>query len=208
MPNASPWPIIHAERESLATDLASLSDEQWSTPSLCPGWTVRDALGHMTATAKMTTPKFFAKLARSGFRFHDMSASDIARETAGPPADTLAEFRRQLTATTSPPGPIDAMLGDVLVHSEDIRRPLGIAHTYPKDAVARAAKFYQGSNLLIGAKKRIAGLKLKATDTEWSTGSGPEVSGPAISLLLAMTGRKAALDDLSGDGLAKLRERM
>jgi uncharacterized protein (TIGR03083 family) len=208
MPNASPWPIIHAERESLATDLASLSDEQWSTPSLCPGWTVRDALGHMTATAKMTTPKFFAKLARSGFRFHNMSASDIARETAGPPADTLAEFRRQLTATTSPPGPIDAMLGEVLVHSEDIRRPLGIAHTYPKDAVARAAKFYQGSNLLIGAKKRIAGLKLKATDTEWSTGSGPEVSGPAISLLLAMTGRKAALDDLSGDGLAKLRERM
>jgi len=208
MANASPWPIIHAERESLATDLASVTDEQWSTPSLCPGWTVRDALGHMTATAKMTTPKFFAKLARSGFRFHNMSASDIARETAGPPADTLAEFRAQLTATTSPPGPVDAMLGDVLVHSEDIRRPLGIAHTYPKDAVARAAKFYQGSNLLIGAKKRIAGLKLQATDTDWSTGSGPEVSGPAISLLLAMTGRKAALDDLSGDGLATLRERM
>jgi uncharacterized protein (TIGR03083 family) len=208
MANASPWPIIHAERESLATDLASVSDEQWSTPSLCPGWTVRDALGHMTATAKMTTPKFVAKLARSGFRFHNMSASDIARETVGPPTNTLAEFRSQLTATTSPPGPIDAMLGEVLVHSEDIRRPLGIAHTYPKDAVARAAKFYQGSNLLIGAKKRIAGLKLQATDTAWSTGSGPEVSGPAISLLLAMTGRKAALDDLSGDGLATLRERM
>jgi uncharacterized protein (TIGR03083 family) len=208
MANASPWPIIHAERKSLATDLAPVTDEQWSTPSLCPGWTVRDALGHMTATAKMTTPKFFAKLARSGFRFHNMSASDIARETAGPPAGTLAEFRSQLTSTTSPPGPIDAMLGEVLVHSEDIRRPLGIAHTYPKDAVARAAKFYQGSNLLIGAKKRIAGLKLQATDNDWSTGSGPEVSGPAISLLLAMTGRKAALDDLSGDGLATLRERM
>jgi uncharacterized protein (TIGR03083 family) len=208
MAKASPWPIIHAERESLATDLASLSDEQWSTPSLCPGWTVRDALGHMTATAKMTPPKFLAKLARSGFRFHNMSASDIARETAGPPGDTLAEFRGVLTATSSPPGPIDAMLGEVLVHSEDIRRPLGIAHTYPSDAVARAAKFYQGSNLLIGAKKRIEGLKLQATDADWSTGSGPEVSGPAISLLLAMTGRKAALDDLSGDGLATLRERM
>jgi uncharacterized protein (TIGR03083 family) len=208
MAKASPWPIIHAERESLAADLASVSDEQWSTPSLCPGWTVRDALGHMTATAKMTPPKFFAKLARAGFRFHNMSASDIARETAGAPRDTLAEFRTQLTATTSPPGPIDAMLGEVLVHSEDIRRPLGIAHIYPKDAVARAAKFYQGSNLLIGAKQRIAGLKLQATDTDWSTGSGPEVSGPAISLLLAMTGRKAALDDLSGDGLATLRGRM
>jgi uncharacterized protein (TIGR03083 family) len=208
MAKASPWPTIHAERESLATDLAPLNDEQWSTPSLCPDWSVRDVLGHMTATAKMTTPKFFVKLARSGFRFHNMSATEVARETAGAPADTLAEFRSQLPATTSPPGPIDAMLGEVLVHSEDIRRPLGIAHTYPKDAVARAAEFYQGSNLLIGAKKRIEGLKLQATDTDWSTGSGPEVSGPAISLLLAMTGRKAALDDLSGDGLATLRGRV
>jgi len=67
--------------------------------------------------------------------------------------------------------------------------------------------FFKGSNLLIGSKKRIAGLRLRATDAEWSTGTGPEVSGPALALLLAMTGRAAALDDLSGDGLATLRER-
>jgi hypothetical protein len=48
---------------------------------------------------------------------------------------------------------------------------------------------------------------LKATDTEWSHGSGPEVAGPIVSLVLAMTGRKAALDDLSGDGVAELRSR-
>ena len=204
MAKASPWPSIHAERGALAADLTSLTDEQWSTPSLCVGWTVRDVLAHMTATAKMTAPKFLGRFARSGFRFHDMSASEVARETAGPPADTLAEFRSQLTATASPPGPVDAMLGEVLVHSEDIRRPLGIAHVYPPDAVARAAKFYQGSNLLIGAKTRIAGLKLKATDADWSIGEGPEVTGPGISLLLAMTGRKAALDDLSGEGVVRL----
>ena len=204
MAKASPWPTIHAERGALAADLTSLTDEQWSTPSLCVGWTVCDVLAHMTATAKTTAPKFLGKFARSGFRFHNMSANDVARETAGSPMDTLAEFRSQITSTSSPPGPIDAMLGEVLVHSEDIRRPLGITHVYPPDAVARAAEFYQRSNLLIGAKTRVAGLKLKASDADWSIGEGPEVTGPGISLLLAMTGRRAALEDISGEGVARL----
>jgi len=78
----------------------------------------------------------------------------------------------------------------------------------PGAAVTRVADFFKGSNLLIGAKKRIAGLSLRATDAQWSTGSGPEVAGPAISLVMAMTGRGAALDDLSGEGLATLRSRI
>ena len=63
---SSPWPTIHAERKALAADLESLSDQQWNTPSLCEGWTVRDVLAHMTSAAVMTPPKFFAKLAGSG----------------------------------------------------------------------------------------------------------------------------------------------
>jgi uncharacterized protein (TIGR03083 family) len=204
----SPWPLIHAERSALAADLASLTDQQWATPSLCTAWTVRDVLGHMTATAKLTPPKFFAALAGSGFRFNEMSAKGIAQETTGTPAQGLAEFRGQLTATTHPPGPAESMLGEAVIHSEDIRRPLGITRDYPLEAVTRVADFFKGSNLLIGSKKRIAGLKLHATDAEWSTGAGPEVSGPLLSLVLAMTGRAAALDALSGDGVATLRQRM
>ncbi len=203
----SPWPIIHAERAALAADLQSLSAEQWETRSLCPGWSVRQVFGHMTATAKMTPPKFVAKLAKAGFKFHEMSARDVARETAGTTAEQLAEFTGQVDATTHPPGQLDAMVGEVIVHGEDIRRPLGVSHSYSAAGIIRAANFYQSSNLLIGAKKRIAGLTLRATDADWSTGSGPEVSGPAISLLLVMTGRAAALDDLSGEGLPTLRAR-
>ena len=201
------WSTIHAERAALADDLASLPDEQWRTRSLCEDWTVREVLGHMTATAKMTTPSFFAKLARSGFRFDGMTARGIATETAGSPADGLAEFRRVLDRTSSPPGPADTWLGETIVHGEDIRRPLAIQHAYPVDALVRLANFYKGSNLLIGAKKRIAGLTLTATDADWSTGSGPEVRGSMLSLVLAMTGRSAVLADLSGDGLPTLRER-
>jgi uncharacterized protein (TIGR03083 family) len=203
----SPWPLIHAEREALAEDLSSLDDAQWSTPSLCAGWTVRDVLGHLTATARMTPARFLTGLAGAGFRFNTMTARDISRETAGTPAAQLAEFRRLAAATTHPPGPVDAMLGEAIVHGEDIRRPLGITRAYPAQAVTRVADFYKGSNLLLGSKKRIAGLTLRATDAEWTWGSGPEVSGPVLSLTLAMTGRAAALDDLSGQGLATLRSR-
>jgi hypothetical protein len=95
----------------------------------------------------------------------------------------------------------------VIVHSEDIRRPLGITHQYPTAAVVQVADFYQGSNLLIGAKRRIEGLTLRATDAAWSHGTGPEVSGPIIAIVLAMTGRKTAADDLTGDGVTTLRAR-
>ena len=155
----------------------------------------------------MTPVKFFADMASTGFRFNAMNAKNVRRETAGTPAQGLAEFRGLESATTSPPGPVEAMLGEAIIHSEDIRRPLGIRRDYPTEAVVRVADFFKGSNLLIGSKNRIAGLTLRATDAEWSTGSGPEVSGPALSLALAMTGRSAALGDLSGDGLATLRSR-
>jgi uncharacterized protein (TIGR03083 family) len=208
MAASSPWPLIHAEREALVADLATLTAEQWATPSLCTGWTVRDVFGHMIATARMTPPAFFAGMARAGFRFHTMSANNIAAEATATPAEALAEFRKLLTATTHPPGPAEAMIGEAVIHGEDIRRPLGIKREYPAEAVIRVANFNKGSNLLIGSKRRIAGLALKATDLDWQTGAGPAVSGPALSLVLAMTGRAAALGDLSGDGVTTLRSRM
>jgi uncharacterized protein (TIGR03083 family) len=207
MADESPWPMIHTERAALATDLEQVTDTQWAAPSLCAGWSVHDVLGHMTSTAKLTPPAFLAALARAGFRFNVMADRNIAKETAGGPAATLAEFSRVKDRTSAPPGPVDTWLGETIVHSEDIRRPLGFSHVYPAEAMIRIADFYKGSNLLIGAKSRIGGLSLRATDANWSTGSGPEVSGPILSLLLAMTGRTAALDDLSGSGLATLRSR-
>ena len=201
------WSTIHAERRALATDLGALSETQWATPSLCTGWSVRDVLAHMTATARTGPPQFVGKLIASGFSFTKMQSKEIANELGVSPAETLARFRSVLDSTKSPPGPTDTWLGEVIVHSEDIRRPLGITHSYPPEAAVQVANFYKSSNLLIGAKNRIGGLKLRATDIDWTDGEGPEVAGPIVSLVVAMTGRKAALDDLSGDGVATLRSR-
>ncbi len=207
MASTSPWPLIHAEREALIGDLGPLTDEQWATGSLCASWTVRDVLGHMIATAKITPPAFVAAWAGAGFRFNAMNAKNVAREATPNPSDGLAEFRRHLKDSTHPPGPVEAMLGEAVIHSADIRRPLGMSREYPEEALTRVADFFKGSNLLIGAKRRIDGLALRATDTGWSTGSGPEVTGPHLSLVLAMTGRSAALADLSGEGVDTLRSR-
>jgi uncharacterized protein (TIGR03083 family) len=204
---SSPWPTIHAERKALAADLEALSDEQWNTPSLCAGWSVRDVLAHMTATASMTPPKFLGKMIASGFRFNSFANKEIARESTGSPAETLAVFKQRAGLSSHPPGPGDTWLGEVLVHAEDIRRPLGISHAYPTEALTRMIDFYRGSNLLIGGKKRAAGITMRATDTDWSAGSGPEVAGPALSLMMAIVGRQVALDELSGEGVATLKQR-
>ena len=207
MAKADVWPMIHGERKALAADLEALTDEQWETPSLCGDWTVRDALAHMTATAKISPPQFFTKIITSGFSLKNVQSKDIATERGGSPAETLARFQAEVNSSKHPPGPTDTWLGEVIVHSEDIRRPLGVKHEYACDAVVRVADFYKGSNLVIGAKKRIAGLRLQATDTDWVHGEGPEVSGPIVALVMAMTGRKAAIGDLSGEGVATLQAR-
>jgi len=207
MATTSPWPLIHTEREALIADLGTLTDDQWATRSLCADWTVRDVLGHMISTAKMTPPKFFVSMAAAGFRFNNMNAKGVSSEATANPADGLANLRSHLKDTTHTPGPVEAMLGEAVIHPADIRTPLGLAHEYPEEALIRVADFYKGSNLIVGAKQRIAGLTLRATDTGWSTGSGPEVTGPHLSLILAMTGRSAALADLSGEGADTLKSR-
>jgi hypothetical protein len=126
----------------------------------------------------------------------------------GSPGDTLSRFKSRISSSKHPLGPVETWLGETIVHSEDIRRPLKIKHDYPVDAVIRVADSYRKSNLVIGGKRRIAGLTFRATDADWTTGSGPEVAGPMVSLLLALTGREVALKDLKGDGVATLAARM
>jgi uncharacterized protein (TIGR03083 family) len=201
------WGIVHGERKALAADLKPLDENQWTTPSLCGEWTVRDVLAHMTATAKTTPATFFPKMLANGFSFSRMQAKNVSAERGTSTADTLARFVAVETSVKHPPGPVDSWLGESIVHAEDIRRPLGLHREYPMDAVVQVADFYKNSNLIIGTKRRIEGLTLRATDTEWSHGTGPEVSGPMLDLLMAMTGRKAADSQLTGEGVATLRAR-
>ena len=144
----------------------------------------------------------------SGFSFNALMERDARnRVTLGP--DQLIERLSDRTSTTNhPPAPVMAMLGEVVVHGEDIRRPLGLTGTVSDDAATACLQMYTKASFPVGGRKRIGGLRLVATDTGWSYGTGPEVSGDAMSLLLAMTGRAAGLEGLGGDGFAAFSERV
>jgi uncharacterized protein (TIGR03083 family) len=201
------WPVIHDERRALIADLETLSPEQWQLPSLCTDWTVHDVLAHLVSLARMTPPRFLMRFARARFDFNRYIGEQLAAERGDSPATTLDRYRRVVDRTSAPPGPKASWLGETFVHAEDIRRPLGIHRNYPADAVARALTFYTRSNLIIGGKSRVADLTLRTTDADLTIGSGPEVTGTAIALLLATSGRSASWDELDGPGLGTLKSR-
>jgi uncharacterized protein (TIGR03083 family) len=207
MKNDMIWKHIHAERELMADTLAGLTPEAWVTPSLCTGWSVKETAGHILAAAEQTPANFYKELIAVRFRFDVFTDRAARRLAALEPSVLVDRLRARTTTTNHPPAPVLAMLGEIVVHGEDIRRPLAIAHRAPEEALVAVADSYKKSNLLIGAKRRITGLRLRASDAAWMTGDGPEVTGPLASLVLAMSGRRAAHADLAGEGLATLATR-
>lgn len=201
------WPAAHAERAALADDLAGLTDEQWATPSLCAGLSVREVLAHLTAAATLGRLRWTWSVLRCRFDFDKHVADRLAEQLGATPAETYDRFRRIVTSTTSTFGPKAAWFGEVIVHAEDIRRPLGIRHDYPVDVVTRVAEFYVGADFTVPSKSLTSGLRLAATDGPFTAGSGPLVSGTTLALTMAMAGRGAFCDNLTGDGVATLRER-
>lgn len=202
------WPMIKAERIATADALAVLPPADWDRPSLCAGWTVRDVVAHMIDSQTVTPPRFFARFAASGFRFPVMTRRNIeAIRNGRSDRELLVLLRSRTDARTAPPGPVLSWLGEAIVHGEDATRAVGGYREHPMEHLVAVADFYKRSNALIGTKRRIDGVALHATDADWRHGSGPEVSGPMIALVLAMTGRKIALSDLHGDGVAVMRER-
>jgi uncharacterized protein (TIGR03083 family) len=201
------WPTVHAERDALIGDLEGLKPEQWSAATMCGHWNVHQVCGHLTSLAKMTPPKFFGQMLSSGFNFGKYAEKGVAQETADGPEATIAALKAAKDKTSAPPGPKETWLGEHFVHGEDIRRALGIKREYPLDQVGRTLVFYAGSEPIIHGKSRVAGLTLKATDIDLTIGTGPLVEGPVLSLLIATSGRKNALDELSGDGVETLRAR-
>lgn len=189
-------------------DLEGLDDAGWHTQSLCAEWDVQQVVGHMVGTATTKKLNFVMGVVRQRGNLDAFLAHIVARNSAGTPAQTLAAFKQTMHNRNAPPGPDVMWLGEAIIHSEDIRRPLGMSYDYSVPAVGQVADFYARTNLLFGAKKRISGLSLVATDVEWHHGKGDVVSGPILSLLMTMTGRDAHLNDLEGSGLEQYRDRV
>jgi len=202
------WTLIHEQRRKVGNMLAALTDAEWEAASLCGGWRVRDVAAHCVETQTMTPGKFFGRFAGTGFRFNAFNEKGVAGHAKQTPAELLAQYRETTTRTSAPPGPKPTWLAEAVIHGEDMARPTGQHLDVSPEALVAAGEFSRSATLLLHGKQRTAGLRLRATDIDWTAGDGPEVSGPAISLIMAITGRKVALADLSGDGLATLVSRV
>ena len=208
MDKAQIWNLTHQQRATVADALAELKPDQWGEPSLCSGWSVHVAAAHILAGAEQTPLNFMTSMAKSGFRF-DVMIDKAARQLGTlPPPEIIERLRARTTTTNGPPAPPVTMLGEIVGHASDIFYPLGQPVPVSQEALVAALGHFSGVGFPIGAKKRIEGLRLVATDVDWSSGAGPEVTGPATPLLLAMIGRRPALDALSGAGVATLSGRM
>lgn len=208
MPN-DVWPLVHAERRALIDDLANLDDEQWATPSLCDGWTVHDVAAHLVDVALTTRFGFVVDMARARFDFDRQNANGLERARGTTPADTLQRLRDVATRTSGPPAPMDTRIVEDVLHGEDIRRVLGIHHDYSDEAVARSLlQQTRMAESFGGAKELVTRIRLSATDLDLSVGDGPEVKGPALELLMAITGRPVAPDQFTGPGVTQLTERV
>jgi uncharacterized protein (TIGR03083 family) len=208
MDDIKTWQLIHEERSAIADTLAALTSSQWAEPSLCGAWSVQVAAGHILAGAEQTRANFMKRMLANGLRFNTMMDRDARRIGTLPPSEIITRLRATTTTTNRPPAPVMTMLGEIVVHGHDIRGAIGEPSTTNPEAIAACLQMFSGANFPVGTKKRIGGLRLVATDAGWTHGTGDEVSGPGISLLMAMTGRRGGHDGLSGDGLAVLRSRM
>jgi uncharacterized protein (TIGR03083 family) len=200
------WRMIHAERAALADDLAELGDQQWETQSLCEELTVRQVLAHLTAGASLSWSRWMAGVIKCRFDFDKQVAMRLAERMGRTPAETLELFKSSVSST-SRVIPLKALLGETIVHGEDIRHPLGVKRAYPIETTTLLAEYYRQSDFVVVAKKRVADLHLVAEDGPFTAGTGPMVTGTTLALTMAMTGRAAYCDQLQGDGVTLLRER-
>jgi uncharacterized protein (TIGR03083 family) len=206
--------LLWDEIADIGRMLHELGDDEWDAPSLCEGWRVRDVIGHMLYGH--TTP--LRRVMARGLRYRGnvrKTSFIVSKELAEghTPAQLLDRWDRELVAEHTARGlgrvvPAPDVFLDHLIHHQDIRRPLGRAREITEDRLRAALDLVPRTNKpMFGTKKKVKGLRLEATDVGWSYGDGPPVAGPGEAIVLAAGGRRAALEDLSGDGVELLAQR-
>lgn len=202
------WAMIHAERRRLGELLAGISDEQWGERSLCGEWTIEEAAAHLTAVAQTGTAAWIWSMARAGLDADRHNQRRMQRFLGDSPAETLATFNATVTSTVIPAKAYAAILGETIVHGQDIAQPLGLRLDPDPEAVAKVARFYAKKDFAVNSSTLVEGLRLEATDAPFAAGEGPLVSGPALALVTTMAGRPALADQLTGEGADELRGRL
>ena len=198
-----------ANRRLLADFFDRLTDDQLTTPSLCSAWTVREVLGHLVMPFTGSLAGFAVQLMRSRGSL-DRASAVTARDLARRPVHELTALLRdnaEVVIKAPGVGPM-GQLADGCVHLRDCARPLGLPDDVDLDDWRMLLDWLPPRVPGLVPRRRLAGLRLVATDQEWSWGEGPEVRGPSEAVAMAVVGRAVALADLGGPGVDVLRARL
>ena len=195
--------MFDEEFEASCALASCLADDQWTVPSLCPGWTVRDVVVHLAyhthrSGLKEILPNLDKTTAMMVEREDASSRDGLLRWLSSRPA--AAERKSRGT------------LAELVIHQQDIRRPLALPRGYPEDALRSSLDLCttrSGNIFVIDRRFRLGrGLRLVATDLDWTFGKGPEVRGTAEALLMAIAGRRCVISELEGDGVGLIDHRL
>jgi uncharacterized protein (TIGR03083 family) len=200
-------PNLQSQYAAELTDFVALAreltEEQWQSQSLCEQWTVRDVVIHAAwhiHRDRSQVPMFLLHTLMSG------PTRAAAKAAASEAARHEAEFPDKLLEWLASPGTCSRVnLAELMIHQQDVRRPLGLPRRIPGDRLSLILNYClsrAGSATVVpGSHKRSKGLRFVATDIDWSGGQGPEVSGPAEAILMAINGRSSCIGDLAGPGV-------
>ena len=157
-------------------------------------------MAHLTAAASLDRWRWVRSMLGARFRVDVHNQRRMAEHRGRTPAETLELFRAIIASTTAPSGHTPAYLGEVVVHSQDIRQPLGLARTPDIDALTPVAHFFARRDFTVPSRTTVAGLQLRADDGPFATDSGPLVTGSTLALVMSMAGRAPYLYQIDGPG--------
>jgi len=197
--------MIAAQREQLAAILGALPGDAWDSPTLCELWRVREVVAHMTMPFRYSTEEFMAELGRSGGDFTTLSDHLAARDAAAlTPAELTETIRANIHTQWQPPGGgLTAALSHDMIHGLDICVPLGLGFTVPQERLRAIVPSSPDEQSVQYFGVDLTGIELRATDMDWTFGSGHPLSGTGQDLLLVLAGRKLPAGHLAGEDAAR-----
>lgn len=200
------WDHTTAQRRALAGHLATVTAEQWEADSMCAGWRVRDVAAHVIAAPQLDWGATLRLLPQARRGYNGMLLHDGKRRGSVPVGEILRQFEEWADVRRGPAlvTRFEPLI-DVLVHTQDILRPLAIAHAMPPEAAAVAADRARRLGILLGSRRIAGTVRMVANDVDWQRGSGPVVEAPMSELLMLCAGRPVPEDGLAGDGVPALR---
>lgn len=198
------WETAAKARREFADMIEGLTPEQLEQQSLCSEWTAQGVLAHVTSFVETNLPAFMATIAKSGFNFDKASVAMANKQLARPVPDVIQSLRSKATKSAPlPMFPEELTVSDVTIHTQDVRRALGLEAKIDEGIQRTTLEFlttHKMATTLVD-RRPIEGVRLVATDSDWSFGTGPEITGTSEAIMMGLSNRPV-LDDLSGDGLA------